>query len=312
MVTLSGPLIDSKMEDIVRSRAEFFDLPWEDVVFSHILSHLKLSQVFLLRRVCRTFHEMCSVYFKTSSSLDFSGETRLTSEALRIITRENISLQKLVLKNCKNPLKEDALKDILQRNPRLIVLDLSGCSTLTNLTSFTIAEFCPLLKEIRLSECRWVSPDGIIQVSLCCKDLEIVDLTGCWEITDHSVCSLASFCNKLKVILLNGCYSISDDSVRAIGRLCPSLTDLGLCGCWRVSNPAISHIGEYCSKLKFLAVKDCRDVTEASLARLRARGVEVDIAKPMGRYSGLLPLHMHHVPMPEYAHWNVPSFNLNT
>jgi len=38
----------------------------------------------------------------------------------------------------------------------------------------------------------------------------------------------------------------------------------------------VGLVAEYCALLASLAVTDCRDVTEASLARLRARGVEVD------------------------------------
>ena len=36
-------------------------------------------------------------------------------------------------------------------------------------------------------------------------------------------------------------------------------------------------VGEYCKNLQFLNVNDCRSVTEASLARLRVRGLQIDV-----------------------------------
>ena len=40
-------------------------------------------------------------------------------------------------------------------------------------------------------------------------------------------------------------------------------------------------LGEYCRALKGLEVRDCRDVTEISLARLRANGMKIDKRKKL-------------------------------
>jgi F-box/leucine-rich repeat protein 15 len=287
----------------------FFDLPWEDIVFSHIFNTMSLSQISLCRRVCKTFKDICDNYFKTCRVLNCSeAKDRLTPEAFDFITRGNTSLQRLILNNCRNSVSEGVLVKILKENPNITHLDLSGLSSLTNLTLFTIAEHCKMLKVIRLSECRWVSSDGIVNLSLCCADLEHIDLTGCWEVTDYCITSLSSFCNKIKYISLNGCYSISDNCLRSISRSCPQLTFLGLKGCWRVSDDAVRSIGEYCQSLESLEVKDCRDVTEASLCRLRLRGVKIDVLKPAARGVPFLPLQMR-LADPMFSH--MPVVNLN-
>lgn len=298
-------------EDSTRKTSSviFFDLPWEDIIFPHIFNTLSLTQISSCRRVCKTFKDLCDNFFKTCKVLDCSeAKDRLTPEAFDFITRENTSLQRLILKDCKNFVREESLIKVLKRNLKLVELDLSGLSCLTNLILFTIGEHCKHLKTISLCECRWVSSDGVVNLSLCCTDLEHVDLTGCWEVTDYCITSLASFCNKLDYISLNGCYSISDNGLRAISRSCPKLTFLGLKGCWRVSDDALRSIGEYCQELTCLEVKDCRDVTEASLARLRLKGVEIDVQKPASRGVPFLPLHMR-LADPVFPH--IPVVNLN-
>ena len=61
-----------------------------------------------------------------------------------------------------------------------------------------------------------------------------------------------------------------------IAAYCPNLIALDIRGCWRVSDNGVKRIAEYCKELKILNIKDCRDVTEASLMRLRKRGVRLD------------------------------------
>lgn len=268
------------------SGVDFLDLPWEDVVFSHIFKYLKISQIFNCRRVSKTFKKLCQNYFDSCRILNCSelgsrGKTVLVpAKAFKLMVQNNTSLQQLTLKGCKDTVNDGIIVDVLRRSPRLLSLDLSGLLHLTNLVLFVIAENCQNLKKISLAGCRWVSTDGIIRLSLCCTSLEYIDISGCWEITDYCVTSLASFCNNLKFISVSGCYGITDNGLRAISRSCPFLMHLGVSGCWRVSDDAIRAIGEYCSELKSLQVKDCRDVTEASLARLRLREIEIDVMKP--------------------------------
>ncbi|XP_068706410.1 F-box/LRR-repeat protein 15-like [Montipora capricornis] len=286
---------------------KFLSLPWEDVIFLHIFPHFTIPQLFNCRKVCKSFREACDSYFAWQKTLDCSQvSSRLTAKAFSLITQANSSLQVLVLKNCKSWLDEAVLVEILRRSTRLCELDLTACSSLTNLTLFTVAEFNLALKVLKLRECRWVSSDAIIQVSLCCTGLQRVDLTGCWEVTDSCVSSLASCCTGLDTLLLNDCYSVSDNSIRTVASSCPKLFHLGLKGCWRVSNSAVKMIGEYCPNLETLEVKDCRDISEASLARLRVRGVMIDVGR-----TKRLTLHPGLYGYVEQEDWRIPVVNLN-
>lgn len=64
--------------------------------------------------------------------------------------------------------------------------------------------------------------------------------------------------------------------MRALASFTKRLKVLEIKGCWRITDKGISLVGEYCKDLLYLGVADCRDVTEASLQKLRARGIKMD------------------------------------
>ena len=65
------------------------------------------------------------------------------------------------------------------------------------------------------------------------------------------------------------------------------LVALDIRGCWRVTDRGMMLVAEYCPDLRVLNVTDCRDVTDRSLARLRARECKID--RPANPYA-LLPV----------------------
>ena len=70
-----------------------------------------------------------------------------------------------------------------------------------------------------------------------------------------------------------------------IARYCTRLVALDIRGCWRIGDRGVAKVGEYCKHLKVLNIVDCRDVTEASLMRLRNRGVRID--RPLDPLTGV-------------------------
>ena len=80
-----------------------------------------------------------------------------------------------------------------------------------------------------------------------------------------------------------------------VAAYCPLLLALDIVGCWRISDNGVKRIAEYCKHLKLLKIQDCRDVTEASLARLRKRGVNLDrpvdpLTIRLGARRGVIPV----------------------
>ena len=83
--------------------------------------------------------------------------------------------------------------------------------------------------------------------------------------------------------------------MKHIAAYCPNLVALDIRGCWRVSDLGIAKIGEYCKFLRVLNIMDCRDVSEASLMRLRTRGVMIDrpldpLSRRLNPHRGVIPV----------------------
>ena len=99
---------------------------------------------------------------------------------------------------------------------------------------------------------------------------------------------------------MSNIYSLTDKTLVHLAAYCPGLIALDIRGCWRVSDNGVKRIAEYCKGLKLLNIMDCRDVTEASLMRLRKRGVRLDrpidpltmrmTFRQMGARRGVIPV----------------------
>ncbi len=89
-------------------------------------------------------------------------------------------------------------------SPHLTVLDLSGCSNLT--------DAC------------------LLSLSKCLPDLKTLLLNYCWAITDNGIEHLCSGCTKIEILNLEECFKLSDKSLPKIGTL-HRLKRLTLVGC---------------------------------------------------------------------------------
>ncbi|KAI8504008.1 F-box/LRR-repeat protein 15 [Branchiostoma belcheri] len=258
-------------------------LPWEDVLNRHVLPCLSLPDLFRLRQANSQALHLVTTFFCSTFKIDLSPySSKITPDAFRLILGENCVLNVLVLSGCKNWLTDRLLVPVILRNQRLLRLNISNCLHLQSETIQAVAENCPSLTALSLKDCHWLNVPSFLMVAVSCRELEKVDLTSCWEINDECVMSLVVACQKITHLSLAKIYGITNQAIDAVAKGCPRLQYLDVQGCWRVNNFAIRNVGEYCKHLKVIKVSDCRDVTEASLARLRLRGVKVDVPAPVG------------------------------
>ncbi|KAK3089965.1 hypothetical protein FSP39_008052, partial [Pinctada imbricata] len=259
----------------------FLDLPWEDVIFRYILPCLPLQTQFQLRRVSLGFRDLMTAYFSTAKSVNITRiALRMTAGAFEILTQHNNSLQNIVLRNAKDWLTDKILNSVLSRNPKLVKLDLTNCSSVSNTCLQILASKCPNMRDISLRECHWVSREGVTVIALHCRDLQCLDLTGCWEVDDEAVMMVALSCKKLRFLSLAKIYGMTDNALSVVAREATSLVHLNIQGCWRLSDDSMHIVAEYAQSLQALQVRECRDVTERTLSKLRQRGVKTDVRPP--------------------------------
>lgn len=173
------------------------DIPWEDVVFKYIMPCLPLQTKFQLRRVSKQCLEMVTLYFSISHTVNTCRiANKMTAGAFSIMTKNNTSLQDLVLRNSKDWLSDAVLMPVLKQSSRLQRLDISNCTVMTNTSLQVLGVNCQNVKRLSLSECHWVSADGLTVLAMQCVNLESLDLTGCWGVNDEAITLIAMQCKK--------------------------------------------------------------------------------------------------------------------
>ncbi|XP_013387642.1 F-box/LRR-repeat protein 15-like [Lingula anatina] len=255
-------------------------LPWEDVLFKKVFPNLAVQTLFSLRRVSKQFHECITYYFQTSKCLNLSRiAARCNGVAFQIMTNDNSNLQELNLRNSKDWLTDELLVPVLQRNGRLLLIDISNCTRLTNESIRILALHCPNLCRITLRECIWLSVVAVTNLVLHCRGLTHVDLSGCWNLNDEAVVTMAMCCQQLEFLSIAKIYGVTDHAIANVASYCRRLKHLNMTGCWRVTNESVILLAEYCRDLKALQIRECRDINEQSLCKLREKNVKVDIPK---------------------------------
>lgn len=165
-----------------------FSLPWEDVLFQCVFPFLSINELFMLRATSTLAHKCVQLYFSCFPVVNITRlGSRFNENTFRIITEYNCSIQRLVLRNCKNWLTDRLLVPVVGANHKLVSLDLTNCTSITNSSMQKVAISCPRLQEIRLRDCHWLSPDSVVVIGMNCHQLRLVDMTGCWEVNDDAL-----------------------------------------------------------------------------------------------------------------------------
>ena len=126
----------------------------------------------------------------------------MTAEAFATATYNNHGLKVLVTRQSKGWLTDSVLVPALDVAKRLIKLDLTGCTSISNASIQKVAISCPQLEEINLRDCHWLSKEGVIVFAMNCHQLQKVDITACWEVDDDSIIILTSFCPKYELLFI--------------------------------------------------------------------------------------------------------------
>ena len=190
-------------------------------------------------------------------------------------------------------LSDDNLAEILARCPKLQVLSLNFCSSITEVGAQSLAllcsglhtlnlhgmeatnnwltlfgEWCNALKKIDLEACDNISDIGICKLAEGCRMLEDVNLGQCGKITDVGVSSLAQFCRNLHTLSLwHG--QVTDIGLGRLGEHCKALKNIDLCGT-DISDVGLDNLAQGCPGLESVNLSECEGVSDdgvSSLAR---------------------------------------------
>lgn len=209
-------------------------------------------------------------------SLSLSGCYNLTDTSLEgVFVRDLPLLKELNLSLCKD-VSDQSMQRISTSCKNLEVLDLAGCSKITNASLMSISHL-KHLRKLNLRSCRQISDRGIEHLCcLYCQQSEVaieeLCLQDCQKLTDESLKHISVGLRNLRKINLSFCISVTDTGMKSLARL-PALNHLNVTSCDNVSDIGIGYLAESAHKLKELDVSFCANITDASLRHI-ATGIQ--------------------------------------
>ncbi|CAG8546464.1 7239_t:CDS:2 [Paraglomus occultum] len=161
---------------------------------------------------------------------------------------------------------DESIIVLAENCPYLLELDLTECNQITDKSIQLVLENCNQLRELRLGGCVKLTDDAFTKTMPSCFDqLRILDLTNCNLLTDVSIQTITSSASKLRVLILAKCSLITDKGVYSIANIGKYLHYLHLGHCSRITDYSITHLTRHCTRLRYLDLARCTQLTDVSV-----------------------------------------------
>jgi len=271
----------------VKSKRNIFSL-WENMpheIKVHIFSFFLPKELVRISRVNKEFYKMCfdGQLWTCFDASEFYQDIPAESLAKIIVAAgpfvkdlnlrgcvqvEHYKRAEVVVKACRNlmnatlegcrNLQKATLHSLLKSNEKLVNLNLTSLSAVTNSTCKIIAQSCPQLEMFNVSWCKHMDARGIKLVVEGCpklRDLRAGEIKG---MDSREVAEAIFTTNKLERLFLAGCTDLND---AALGTMLHG------------SDPEIDILTERpivpCRKLRHLDLSRCTRLTTQGVKCLR-------------------------------------------
>ncbi|KAI9849460.1 MAG: hypothetical protein M1837_004080 [Sclerophora amabilis] len=274
-----------------------------------ILRHLTPKEIVRCAVVSRSWHDMCfngQLWIRLDASEFY--RTIPSDSLCHIITSAGPFLRDLNLRGClqlQNTSSGDALSDacknleyvslegsrmeksslqnLLGCNSRLVHLNLTGLTSVSNSICTLISKHCQALELVNVSWCLNMDARGVKKMIDGCqqlKDLRVGEVPG---FGNKNVMQRIFETNNLERLVLNGCTSLTDEALKIMIEGTNSETDpltgrprvparklrhLDLGRCHRLTADSIETLAANVPDLEGLQLGGCTDLIDAALAEL--------------------------------------------
>ncbi|KIE03004.1 F-box/LRR repeat containing protein 2, partial [Metarhizium majus ARSEF 297] len=201
-----------------------------------------------------------------------------------VIVKACRNLMNATLEGCRN-FQKTTLHTLLRTNDKLVHLNLTGLSAVSNTSCRIIAESCPQLETFNVSWCDKVEAKGIKAIIESCpklRDLRAGEVRG---FDDISTAETIYTTKNLERLVLCGCVELTDDALKVMMQgidpeidilterpIVPprKLRHLDLSRCNRLSSAGVKAIGYAVPELEGLQLSGCKTLTDAALEPILA------------------------------------------
>jgi hypothetical protein len=215
---------------------------------------------------CRSFGEDTIIAAATLCSqlyhLDLHSTT-LTNAGLRTITQTCRLLHHINI-GCCDELSDAGIIALAQHCPQLKQLDVSELD-LTDAAMTALASSCHLLRVLTIGRNNNITDVSILAIAAGCPLLESLCIPLCGNITDDSITALARGCAHLHQLYLGSMPAVTDTALTALATHCGELTELWVSCCSGITDVGVLQVVEKCAQLQCITLNGCWRVTESAL-----------------------------------------------
>jgi len=258
---------------------------------THIWQFFSHLELFPFRVVCRSWQKCID-----RPESRFNIDLRQTYNCVQLLERmskdplyRNVSWLSLEF----NPrLTDDSLRYVCAF-PKLTVLNLNGCSGLTDnclrilssssimLTSLQLYcnvaiankglaylsewQMAPHLTHLNLSGQQRITDGVMILLVKVCRQLRILDLTRLILLSDRSAIEIGLNCAHLRSLKLYGVSKMTDRAVFAFAQGCHELEEVDFCGWSQLTDNGISSLATQALKLRSINLTWCIHISDTGI-----------------------------------------------
>ncbi|KAI0212426.1 Dynein regulatory complex subunit 6 [Lamellibrachia satsuma] len=163
--------------------------------------------------------------------LNLTNCVRLTDMTVVTINKRCSNLVYLTICFCDHI--TEAGIELLGQTTCITSLDISGCHCSDQGLSSLGNNF--RLKDLNLSECTSITDLGLQKFAQQCREIERLDISHCMQLTDSAIKNLAFNCKMLSYLNLAGCKLLTDLSIQYLCGVCHYLAYLDISGSLHIS-----------------------------------------------------------------------------
>ena len=168
-------------------------------------------------------------------------------------------------------MQDDGIMRLAEACPDLAYLCVSNCGHLSDQALLALSRCCPKLCTLECAAVSQFTDTGFSALARNCNLLEKMDLEECVLITDSTLSILSACCPRLESISLSHCELITDEGIRQLG-LAPCASEhlnvLELDNLPLITDASLDHLVS-CHNLQRIELYDCQLITRAGIRRLR-------------------------------------------
>ncbi|KAI9758349.1 MAG: threonine synthase [Chaenotheca gracillima] len=192
-----------------------------------------------------------------------------------------LNLQNLTLEGCR--IEKSPLRALLSKNTRLVHVNLTGLSAVSNSICSVLAKNCPALEVLNVSWCSNMDARGARKIIDSCerlRDLRVGEISG---FNNKEVMQRLFETNRLERLVMNGCTALTDEALKVLveganaendpltgrPRVPPrKLRHLDLGRCHRLTSDGLEALADNVPELEGLQLGGCTDLSDDALTRL--------------------------------------------